>query len=74
MLAVYAGWPDGAVHSDIEVIERAMGKTPQSGGVLTRIRRLFTGSTPTDIRVRTPRFSVWHWICHQKKGAVQLSV
>jgi hypothetical protein len=62
MLAVYARWTDGAVHSDIEVIERAMGKTPPSGGVLSRIRRLFTRSALTDIRVRTPRFSVWHWI------------
>lgn len=68
MLGVYAGWAKGAVRSDVAVIERAMGERPHSGGVLSRIRRLFTRSAPTDIRVKEPRCSIWHWICHQKRG------
>jgi hypothetical protein len=68
MLAVYARWTEGAVQSDVDVIERAIGRTSQSGGLLSSIRRLYTRATRADIRVRKPRFSVWHWICHQKRG------
>jgi integrase len=71
MLEIYAAWAEGAVESDVALIEQAMGRMPKRqrpGGLLGGIRRLFTRSAASDIRVRTPRASVWHWICHQKRG------
>jgi integrase len=70
MLEIYAAWAEGAVQSDVPAIELTMGLTQEerSPGLLSGIRRLFTRVTPVDIRVRERRFSIWHWICHQKQG------
>ena len=71
MLEIYAAWAEGVVESDVAAIEQAMGLAPRrdnSGGLLGSIRRLFTRSSPLDIKVRKRRFSIWHWIGHQKRG------
>ncbi len=71
MLEIYAAWADGAVESDVTAIEQAIGRMPEPprpGGLFGGIRRLFTRSTLSDIRVDERRFSIWHWICHQKRG------
>jgi hypothetical protein len=34
----------------------------------SRLVQLFTRSSPLDIRLRKPRFNIWHWISHQKRG------
>jgi integrase len=70
MLEIYAAWAEGAVESDVAAIAQAMGLAPHrnSVGLLGSLRRLFTRSSLLDIQVKKPGFSIWHWICHQKRG------
>jgi integrase len=74
MLEVYAAWADGAVESDLTAIRRSMdlpmiSEAPSDPpGLLRRLaRRLFRKTHA--LRLAGPRFSVWHWIWHQERGA-----
>jgi len=71
MLEIYAAWAEGAVESDVAAIEQGMGLAPRRGNsssLLDSIRRLFTRSSPLDIKVKKGGFSIWHWIWHQKRA------
>jgi len=73
MLEVYAPWADGAVESDVTARRRSIDlpiceAIADQPGLLRRLaRRLFRETH--EVRPPGPRFSVWHWIWHQERGA-----
>ncbi|MBS0379922.1 MAG: tyrosine-type recombinase/integrase [Proteobacteria bacterium] len=72
MLEVYAAWADGAVESDLAAIRRSMGYI--GDGITNDRPRLLRWLAGWLIREPGPasavsRFSVWHWIWHQERGA-----
>ena len=73
MLEVYAAWADGAVESDVQVIRRSMGLPANSStrawwGLLGGLAQRLFGHA-AEGRHAAPRFSIWHWIWHQERGA-----
>jgi hypothetical protein len=70
MLEIYAAWAEGAVESDVAVIEQAMGLRPEAkrpAGLLSNIKQRLARWCLLDIPWPKPSFSIWHWICHQKR-------
>ncbi len=72
MLEIYAAWAEGAVESDIEAIQRAMGfrgaMMPLSTVSQSHAHPLARHGTSIS-KPSKPPFSIWHWIWHQKRGA-----
>ena len=73
MLEVYAAWADGAVESDVQVIRRSMELPDNSStsawrGLLGGLAQRLFGNA-AEGRHAGPRFSIWHWIWHQERGA-----
>ena len=75
MLEIYAAWAEGAVESDVAVIEQAFGQDSRSKpatGILSSVRRLFTRRTPIDITIKK-KFQCLALDLAPEKRRVQLS-